>query len=180
VGRERYALGLLALVVAGGCTGGTAADTKAAAQVPAPRPTGIARRAAVTTSGDSLGAIEDSAQRAREMDVLRETFAYQGGARDPFNSLISTTSTGPELVDLELVGIYLNERMPSSSVVVLREKTGQDKDQNKKRYKMRVGDRLGRIRLAQINDHNAVFMIQDLGFERQETLSLRKQEDATP
>jgi hypothetical protein len=45
---------------------------------------------------------------------------------------------------------------------------------------MRVGDQLGRSRLVQIRARDAVFMIQDFGFERQETLSLRKQEVETP
>ncbi len=63
---------------------------------------------------------------------------------------------------------------PSNSVVVLREKVSS------KRHKMRVGDQLSRARLVQIRPRDAVFMIQDFGFERQETLSLRKQEDVTP
>jgi hypothetical protein len=73
------------------------------------------------------------------------------------------------------VGVYLDLRTPSNNVVVLREKgtTG-------KRHKMRVGDQLGRSRLTQIRRRDAVFTIQDFGFERQETLSLRKQEVETP
>src|SRR5689334_19150493 len=122
VGCERLALGLLALLAASGCTGGDNAKADVVARRPAHRPVAVARRAAVTTSGDSLAGLSDSLQRTREMDVLRETFAYQGGARDPFSSLIANASTGPELADLELVGIYVNQQTPSSSVVVLREK----------------------------------------------------------
>jgi hypothetical protein len=177
--RDWHALGLLALVAVGGCTGAKGTDANPDAKAPVKptvnRSAAVARRTAVTTSGDSLAGPNDSLQRGQEIDIVRETFAYQGGARDPFSSLIANTSSGPELVDLDLVGIYVDMRAPSNSVVILREKKA-----NGKRYKMRAGDRLGRIRLAQIDDHNAVFMIQDLGFERQETLSLRKQEDATP
>ena len=61
-------------------------------------------------------------QRAREIDVLRETFAYAGGTRDPFNSLINKGKNGPEIGDLDLVGVYLDLRTPSNNVVVLREK----------------------------------------------------------
>lgn len=179
MGRDWHVLGWLALLAVSGCTGAGAngtSEAKATAKVTAKAPTkpAVGRRTAVTTSADSLAGPNDSLQHAREIEVVRETFAYQGGARDPFNSLLTNTSTGPELADLDLVGIYVDMRAPSNSVIVLRAKVGG------KRYKLRAGDRLGRMRLAQIDDHNAVFMIQDLGFERQETLSLQKQKEATP
>jgi hypothetical protein len=117
----------------------------------------------------------DSVQRAREIEVMRETFAYAGGTRDPFASLIDLDKSGPEIADLDLVGVYLDLRTPSNNVIVLREK-----NTSAKRHKMRVGDQLGRARLTQIRPRDAVFMIQDFGFERQETLSLRKQEVETP
>jgi hypothetical protein len=124
---------------------------------------------------DAAAAVADSLQRAREIDVMRETFAYAGGTRDPFASLINSNKVGPELADLDLVGVYLDLGTPSNNVVVLREK-GTDG----KRHKMRVGDQLGRSRLVQIRARDAVFMIADFGYERQETLSLRKQEVETP
>jgi hypothetical protein len=108
-----------------------------------------------------------------EVEVLRETFAYGGGARDPFGSLINTKSAGPELIDLQLVGIYQDMRSSANSVVVLREK------QSGKRHKLRTGDQIGRLRVAQIRNKDVVFTVEDFGFERQETLSLRKQEDLT-
>jgi hypothetical protein len=135
---------------------------------------------AAMSSADSLNqdieaAMADSVQRAREIDVLRETFAYAGGTRDPFNSLINQGKNGPEISDLDLVGVYMDLRTPSNNVVVLREKRADGK-----RHKMRVGDQLGRSRLTQIRARDAVFTIQDFGFDRQETLSLRKQEVETP
>jgi hypothetical protein len=116
----------------------------------------------------------DSVRRAKEMEMSRETFAYSGSTRDPFNSLLNMAKSGPEVADLQLVGIYQNLRSPSSSVAVFREKDGG------KRHKLRAGDQLGRSRLVQIRDRDVVFMIEDFGFERQETLSLRKQEDLNP
>ncbi|HXE57155.1 MAG TPA: hypothetical protein VNK43_04080, partial [Gemmatimonadales bacterium] len=127
----------------------------------------IARAAADSARADSLA-------RAKETEVLRETFAYGGGARDPFLSLLTTEKVGPELGDLALVGIYQDLRSPSRSVAVLK-----DKGTNK-RYKMKVGDQLGRLRVAQIRQTDVVFTIDDLGYERQETLSLRKREAETP
>ncbi len=118
--------------------------------------------------------IADSLQKARETEMSRETFAYSGSTRDPFNSLLNMEKSGPEVADLQLVGIYQNMRTPSASVAVFREKEGG------KRHKLRSGDQLGRSRVVQIRERDVVFMIEDFGFERQETLSLRKQEDVTP
>ncbi|MDX2121705.1 MAG: hypothetical protein SF070_11700, partial [Gemmatimonadota bacterium] len=116
----------------------------------------------------------DSLRVARETEVLRETFTYAGGARDPFASLITPDKVGPEFNDLLLVGVYLDLRRASNSVAVLRDKT------NQKRYKLKVGDRLGRLKVAQIRQADVVFTVEDIGFERQETLSLRKREEQTP
>ena len=151
------------------------ADSTASASLAATTPV----PAAPASTSDSLkpdveSALADSAQRAREIDVMRETFAYAGGTRDPFASLINVDNIGPEIADLDLVGVYLDLRTPTNNVVVLRERASA------KRHKMRVGDQLGRARLVQIRSRDAVFKVQDFGFERQETLSLRKQEVETP
>lgn len=61
-----------------------------------------------------------------------------------------------------------------NSVAVLREKDSG------KRYKLHVGDQLGRMQVVEIAAKDVVFRIEDFGYERQETLSLRKQEDMTP
>ena len=143
---------------------------------PAPAAPATETEAAASTSTpvaqDSAAA--DSVQKANEMDMSRETFAYSGAARDPFNSLLNMAKSGPELADLQLVGIYQNLRAPSASIAVFREKDGG------KRHRLRAGDQVGRSRLVQIRERDVVFMIEDFGFERQETLSLRKQEDVTP
>ena len=115
----------------------------------------------------------DSVQKSKETEMYRETFAYSGSIRDPFNSLLNMAKAGPEVADLQLVGIYQNVRVPSGSVAVFREKEGG------KRHKLRAGDQLGRSRVVQIRERDVVFVIEDFGFERQETLSLRKQEDGT-
>jgi hypothetical protein len=149
----------------------TAADSAKAMPAVAARDT--ARLAAMVPTMDSA-AVVDSIQKAKETEMSRETFAYSGSTRDPFNSLLNMEKAGPEVADLQLVGIYQNLRSPSASVAVFREKEGG------KRHKLRAGDQLGRSRVVQIRDRDVVFMIEDFGFERQETLSLRKQEDVTP
>jgi hypothetical protein len=143
----------------------------AAPSNPAPAPA-AQPESAVPPSQDVATA--DSIRKAKEMEMSRETFAYSGAARDPFNSLLNMAKNGPELADLQLVGIYQNLRAPGASIAVFREKDGG------KRHKLRAGDQVGRSRLVQIRERDVVFMIEDFGFERQETLSLRKQEDVTP
>ena len=116
----------------------------------------------------------DSLRDPSESEVLRESFTYGGAPRDPFASLVKTARNGPELSDLQLVAIYEDLRYSGNSVAVLREKGGG------KRHKLRAGDQLGRLRVTQVRAKDVVFTIQDFGYERQETLSLRKQEDVTP
>jgi hypothetical protein len=140
--------------------------------MPAPEPPARTARAHAPVVQES--AATDSAQKSKELEMVRETFAYSGSTRDPFNSLLNMAKTGPELADLQLVGIYQNLRTPDASVAVFREKDGG------KRHKLRAGDQVGRSRLIQIRDREVVFVIEDFGFERQETLSLRKQEDLAP
>jgi hypothetical protein len=152
------------------------ADSAAQSTLAATTPgTDSARTMADTvTPAEAQSLLADSIRKAREIEVMRETFAYGGGTRDPFASLISVTSSGPEIGDLDLVGVYQDLRSRSNSIIVLREKVSS------KRHKLRVGDQVGRARLVKIQPRDAVFTIQDFGFERQETLSLRKQEVETP
>ncbi|MGI9039925.1 MAG: hypothetical protein ACR2HK_02275 [Gemmatimonadales bacterium] len=174
-------IALLAALGLAGCTAGEdAIAVTAEAQTKAAQSTLAATTPISSERSDSAmlalaeNAVADSVERAREIEVMRETFAYAGGNRDPFNSLINAAKSGPELGDLDLVGVYQNLRSPADNVVVLREKVGA------KRHKLRVGDQVGRARLVRIQPRDAVFVIQDFGFERQETLSLRKQEVETP
>jgi hypothetical protein len=149
--------------------------TADSASLAATTPADTSRTLADTvTAAEAQSLLADSIRKAREIEVMRETFAYGGGTRDPFASLIDVASTGPDFGNLELVGVYQDLRSRTNSVIVVREKGSL------KRYKLRVGDQVGRARLAQIQPRDAVFMIHDFGYERQETLSLRKQEVETP
>jgi hypothetical protein len=149
-----------------------APDTGASSTLAATTPAADSAKTDTVTLAET--AVADSIEKAREIEVMRETFAYSGGSRDPFASLLNTTAAGPEIGSLELVGVYQNLRNSDNSVVVLRDKA------TAKRYKLRVGDQVGRAKLVQIRPRDAVFTIRDFGFERQETLSLRKQEVETP
>jgi hypothetical protein len=142
------------------------ADSIRKARVQPTDSTATATSAALTPPGVAGAPMENQVQR--------ETFAYAGGARDPFASLMNMKAVGPELGNLQLVGIYLDLRTGDNSVAVLREKDSG------KRYKLHTGDQLGRMQVVQIGAKDVVFRIEDFGYERQQTLSLRKQEELTP
>ena len=180
----------LAALGAAACGGGDdqAASAAEEAQVSQARARADSVRQARRALTDSTGGVQVAmAQTAAagaltppgvgapvENQVQRETFAYAGGARDPFASLMNMKAVGPELGNLQLVGIYLDLRTSDNSVAVLREKDSG------KRYKLHAGDHLGRMQVVQIGAKDVVFRIEDFGYERQETLSLRKQEEMTP
>ena len=103
--------------------------------------------------------------------LVREVFAYEGGGRDPFVSLLKSGDIRPLLSDLKLVGIYYDQRYPVRSVAVLRDVT------NGKRYRAKTGDVMGRLKVTQIRPREIVFTVQEFGFERQESLQLAKREE---
>jgi len=116
----------------------------------------------------------DSIAQAADTRIEREVFAYSGGTRDPFASAVKRKTVGPEVADLQLVGVLEDPRAPTRSVATFRDKrTG-------KRHSVRQGDQIGRNRVVQIRDKDVVFSMFDFGIERRETLTLRKQEDVTP
>ena len=106
---------------------------------------------------------------------MRETFAYGGGARDPFASLINTDTRAPRSpISSSWASTRTSGRRPTTSPCCgRRAPTGSA---------TRCGweTSWAGSRLAQIRARDVVFTIQDFGYERQETLSLRKQEDVTP
>lgn len=103
--------------------------------------------------------------------LVREVFAYEGGGRDPFISLLKSGDIRPLISDLKLVGIYYDQRYPVRSVAVLRDVT------NGKRYRAKAGDVMGRLKVTQIRPREIVFTVQEFGFERQESLQLAKREE---
>lgn len=105
------------------------------------------------------------------LSLSREIFSYQGAGRDPFLSLLKSGDIRPLITDLKLVTIIYDERYAARSVAVLRDIS------TTKRYRVRTGDVLGRLRVTQIKPRDVVFTIQEFGFERQATLSLAKQEE---
>ena len=102
--------------------------------------------------------------------LVREVFVYEGGGRDPFVSLLRSGDVRPLLTDLKLVTVVYDGVYPGRSVAVLHDIT------NNKRYRVKTGEVVGRLRVTQIRPREVVFTVQEFGYERQETLSLAKQE----
>jgi hypothetical protein len=120
-----------------------------------------------------LAAQQTDTTRAEALPVtlLREVFAYEGGGRDPFMSLLRSGDVRPLLSDLKLTTIVYDGRFAARSVAVLRDIT------NRRLYRVKTGDIIGRLKVTQIRPREIVFTVQEFGFERQETLSLARQEE---
>jgi hypothetical protein len=95
----------------------------------------------------------------------RETFRYErGGRRDPFMSLMNSSELRPLITELRVTSIAFSPR--GGSVAILRDLG------TKEQYRVRVGESLGRMRVARINQRSIVFTIEEFGFSRQEKLNL--------
>jgi hypothetical protein len=96
---------------------------------------------------------------------MREAFRYdRSGRRDPFVSLMSYGELRPLITELRVTSIAYD---PSGgSVAVLRDLG------TKEQYRVRVGESLGRMRVARIAQRAITFTIEEFGYSRTETLAL--------
>jgi len=142
---------------------------------------GLLMLAALPLSAQAAPAKKDSAAApaaaakdtgAASTTLLREVFTYEGAGRDPFASLLRNGDVRPLFSDLKLLAIYFDGQYPGRSVAVLRDIATQ------RRYQVKPGEVLGRLKVAQIRPRDVTFTVQEFGFERQETLSLSKPEES--
>jgi hypothetical protein len=105
-------------------------------------------------------------QAVPEVLINREQYAYPGmGRRDPFVSLMNTEELRPLIGDLKLVAVALDPT-GRNSVAVLRDMS------TKEQYRVKVGQEIGRMRVAQIRAKEVVFGIEEFGYSRQEALAM--------
>jgi hypothetical protein len=98
--------------------------------------------------------------------LSREVFSYDGsGRRDPFLSLLSTGELRPAFNDLKLVAVAYDPT-GRKSVAVMRDVLSKDQ------YRVKVGQTLGRMRVAQIHPKSVTFTIDEFGYSRQDVLTL--------
>ncbi|NIM52568.1 MAG: hypothetical protein GTN62_08140 [Gemmatimonadales bacterium] len=160
--------GLVWLLVGAGLAGGC--DRSGA---PPPPPPGAGAPAAAEQAQQAGEAAEEAQQRDPGIELVREVFAYRGSGRDPFLSLLRSGEVRPLLEDLRVTTIHFNERYPSASVAVLRDTTVNQ------RYTVRVGDELGRMRIAEIRAQAVMLIIEEFGVEREHILRLRRRQEGT-
>lgn len=147
-----FALVLVAAVATG-------AATQSRASSPAP-----ARRTSPTPAPAATAA--PAAPDTTQTVINRELFQYDAdGRRDPFVSLLTTSDLRPLLSDLKLVAVAFDPN-GRSSVAVMRDIT------SKEQYRVRVGQTLGRMRVAAIQEKAVIFTIEEFGFSRQEMLAM--------
>lgn len=96
---------------------------------------------------------------------LRESFRYdRSGRRDPFLSLMAYGELRPLITELRVTSIAFDPN--GGSVAILRDLG------TKEQYRVRVGESLGRMRVARIAKKEITFTIEEFGYSRQETLAL--------
>jgi hypothetical protein len=130
-----------------------------------------------TVSAEAAGTVAPAAPSATSatgsktaiptsITIPRETFDYaRTGRRDPYKSLMTSSDIRPLLSDLKLMSVAYDSS-GEHSVAVLRDLN------TKERYMLKVGQQLGRMRVANIKYKSVVFTIEEFGFNRQETLQL--------
>ncbi|MEA2766021.1 MAG: hypothetical protein QOK07_2425 [Gemmatimonadaceae bacterium] len=154
----------VAFVLVAALASGASAQARAQA---APRPNANNAGKPATTSPASVKAPASAplpADTTPKVLINREVFQYAGdGRRDPFVSLLTTSDLRPLLNDLKLVAVAFDPR-GQNSVAVLRDVTSKDQ------YKVRVGQTIGRMRVAAIQEKAVIFTIEEFGYSRQEIL----------
>jgi len=163
---SKYGVTVLAAALVLAACGGEEAPVAGQPAVEPPPPTAAA--------GDSGAAMQgDSAESAGALDISREVFAYRGSGRDPFVSLLRFGDVRPLPQDLRVVGITYDPRYPQRSVAVLNDIS------QLKRYTVRPGDVVGRIRIVEVRATEVIAVVQEFGVDRQVVLPLRRRQEAT-
>ncbi len=157
----RHAFGLMAAALLAALPATARAQARPAARTPA---FASMRRDTSLMGIDTTGG---------KVEYRREVYHYQGGSRDPFQTLITTGGVGPSLADLRLVAVSYDPTY-NRSVAIVREIKGD------RIHRLHRGDTVGRLRVLQIRQYEVVFQIEEFGFERQAVLTLQRQAEASP
>jgi len=153
-----------ALILVAALASGASAQARAQA-APRVNPNTPAKPATNATASKAPAPAAPAADTMSRVLINREVFQYDGdGRRDPFVSLLTTGDLRPLLNDLKLVAVAFDPR-GQNSVAVLRDVTSKDQ------YKVRVGQTIGRMRVAAIQEKAVIFTIEEFGYSRQEILA---------
>lgn len=133
------------------------------------KPTAAASTTAATPAPHGAKAADPAAAGKPEgksnISLVRESFTYAAdGRRDPFMSLMRTGELRPAVSDLKLVTVIYDPA--GRSVAILRDLT------TKEQYRIKVGQTLGRMRVASIQPKSVTFTVIAIGTTFQEVLAL--------
>jgi hypothetical protein len=143
--------------------GSSASAAKRAVESPADTSRAHGVRATAAGGATRAGASMDTAGR---VVLRREVYAYENsGRRDPFVSLMTIGELRPMISDLKISGILID---PSgrNSVAILRDVSSHEQ------YRVKVGQQLGRMRVARISQKAVTFTIEEFGYSRQQELAM--------
>ena len=141
------------------------ASTTPKPAVESPADTGRAHGVRAMAAGSSTrpGAEMDTAGK---VVLRREVFAYEpSGRRDPFVTLMTVGELRPMISDLAISGILIDPT-GKNSVAVLRDVSSREQ------YRVKVGQQLGRMRVARITQKSVTFTIEEFGYSRQQELAM--------
>jgi hypothetical protein len=129
-------------------------------------PAGAVAKNAQPVAGKDSAKAGARTGEARDVAFSREVFSYDAaGRRDPFMSLLASGDLRPSFTDLKLVAVAYDPT-GRKSVAVMRDVSTKDQ------YRVKVGQTLGRMRVAQIHPKSVTFTIDEFGYSRQEILAL--------
>ena len=162
---KRSAPWLTAALLVAACGGAEEAPPRGQPAAELPPPTGEPAAVAADTGvqGAAVGPLE----------ISREVFAYRGSGRDPFISLLRSGDVRPLPQDLRLVGVTFDPRYPQRSVAVLHDVS------DLRRFTVRPGDVIGRIRIVEVRATEVIAVVQEFGVDRQVVLPLRRRQEAS-
>jgi hypothetical protein len=144
-----------------------APNGSSAAKKPVESPVDTAKSHGVrATASAATRASASVADTAGKVVLRREVFSYeQSGRRDPFVSLMTVGELRPMISDLAISGILIDPT-GRNSIAVLRDVS------SKEQYRVKVGQQLGRMRVARITQKAVTFTIEEFGYSRQQELAM--------
>jgi hypothetical protein len=155
-----------AIVSSSGAVKSSSSSSSTVTGKPAPAAPGAPATPAPTAGKGAAPAPAGSKTEGKsDISLVRETFSYTAeGRRDPFMSLMKTGELRPAVSDLKLVTVIYDPA--GRSVAILRDIT------TKEQYRIKVGQTLGRMRVASIQPKSVTFTVIAIGTTFQEVLAL--------
>jgi hypothetical protein len=140
--------------------------SSASARRPVESPADTARGHGVRAMAAGAATRTSAEMDTSKIVLRREVFAYeQSGRRDPFVSLMTVGELRPMISDLAISGILIDPT-GRNSVAVLRDVSSREQ------YRVKVGQQIGRMRVARITQKAVTFTIEEFGYSRQQELTL--------